>query len=182
METNNRPKFCSKCGNKLPLDAAFCPSCGKRIAETMGDLSESVEIQTKNDEVAMTMEKQGGNVAVHESSSSQRLIQDAGWASEVPFGSGQSEVREQSTDAKIGNKDEAQYREDGFMFAKICAVALFSVVCFFAFFAILKLWTSVDWERQEGQLTHNLIVTVFLLLPVSLGFSIIHRKYFKKGK
>ena len=71
METNNRPKFCSKCGNKLPLDAAFCPSCGKRIAEAMGDLSESVEIQTKNDEVVMTMEKQGGNVAVHESSSSQ---------------------------------------------------------------------------------------------------------------
>ena len=100
----------------------------------------------------------------------------------MPFGSDQSEVREQSTDAKIGNKDEAQYREDRFMFAKICAVALFSVVCFFAFFAILKLWTSVDWERQEGQLTHNLIVTVFLLLPVSLGFSIIHRKYFKKGK
>lgn len=140
MEKNNRPKYCSKCGNKLPLDAAFCPICGSR------------------------------------------LIQDAGWASEVPFGSDQSEVREQSTDAKIGNKDEAQYREDRFMFAKICAVALFSVVCFFAFFAILKLWTSVDWERQEGQLTHNLIVTVFLLLPVSLGFSIIHRKYFKKGK
>ena len=181
METKNA-KFCMHCGAELPQGAAFCPSCGKRIAETMGDLSESVEIQTKNDEVAMTMEKQGGNVAVHESSSSQRLIQDAGWASEVPFGSDQSEVREQSTDAKIGNKDDAQYREDGFMFAKICAVALFSVVCFFAFFAILKLWTSVDWERQEGQLTHNLIVTVFLLLPVSLGFSIIHRKYFKKGK
>ena len=71
METNNRPKLCSQCGSGLPQGAAFCPSCGKRIAETMGDLSESVEIQTKNDEVAMTMEKQGGNVAVHESSSSQ---------------------------------------------------------------------------------------------------------------
>ena len=140
MGTNSLPKFCSQCGNRLPLNAAFCPMCGKKI--------------------------------------------DSGceMGSEAPMDSDQSEVREQSTDVRIGNNDEAQYREDGFMFAKICAVALFSVVCFFAFFAILKLWTSVDWERQEGQLTHNLIVTVFLLLPVSLGFSIIHRKYFKKGK
>lgn len=140
MEKNNRPKYCSKCGNKLPFDAAFCPTCGKKIDS------------------------------------------GCGMGNEVSLGSDQPEVHEQSTDAKIGNKDEVQYREDRFMFAKICAVALFSVVCFFAFFAILKLWTSVDWERQEGQLTHNLIVTVFLLLPVSLGFSIIHRKYFKKGK
>ena len=133
-------KFCMHCGNRLPSNAAFCPTCGKKIDSGCG----------------------------------------AG--REVPLDSVQPEVHEQSTDAKIGSKDEAQYREDGFMFEKIFAVALFSVGCFFAFFVILKLWTSVDWERQEGQLTHNLIVTIFLLLPVSLGFSIIHRKYFKKGK
>ena len=31
METNNRPKFCSQCGNGLPPNAAFCPKCGSKI-------------------------------------------------------------------------------------------------------------------------------------------------------
>ena len=31
METNNRPKFCSQCGNGLPPNAAFCPKCVSKI-------------------------------------------------------------------------------------------------------------------------------------------------------
>lgn len=35
METNNRPRFCSQCGNRLPENAVFCPDCGAKIGPTV---------------------------------------------------------------------------------------------------------------------------------------------------
>ena len=35
METNNTPKFCTQCGNRLPANVVFCPACGAKMDPTV---------------------------------------------------------------------------------------------------------------------------------------------------
>ena len=104
---------------------------------------------------------------------------------EVPLDSVQPEAHEKSSDLTTGNLEEDQHRGNMFMAAKICAVTLFSALSLFAFVMIVKIWWVVEGlerVRTEGEMTRNIIVTIALLLLVLLGYLVINRKYFKKGK
>ena len=133
METSNRPKFCSQCGNALPSSAVFCPNCGAKIG---GSPASAVSQAT-----ASAPGTDGGN--------------------------------RQST-----NKDVVPYSK----FEKYRDIALFSLLCYGVFRGIISMWMDADWETKSGQLSSNIFMTICLSLLVLLCFSIVYRKYFKRGK
>ena len=75
------------------------------------------------------------------------------------------------------NKEVVPYSK----FEKYRDIALFSLLCYGAFHGIISMWMS-DWECADGQLSNNIVFTIFLSLLVSLGFLFVYRRHFKKGK